>query len=89
MALQDLLGLKVNMLFEPALLWEDVKTTVEEPYDYITSVIGIIKTWADTLKLRLEYGDESWNDMLLEAVGSKDIHVFVNVGSFLQSWPCR
>ena len=78
-ALQDVLGLKVNVYFEPTTLHDDAQSAMTDPGKFVLFAIDVITTWADALLDKLKNSDEHWTDQLLDALDNKDVHVSVEV----------
>jgi len=81
-ALKELIGLPVNVILEPAILWSELQKYYPDQGTFIPTITDIVKSWCDILASRLQ--DEAyaeWTEELLEVVNEGGRNLTVKVGA--------
>jgi len=81
-ALKELIGLPVNVILEPAILWSELQKYYPDQGTFIPTITDIVKSWCDILASRLQ--DEAyaeWTEELLEVVNEGGRNLTVRVGA--------
>lgn len=79
--LQDVLGLPVTINLDMLRLWHALSPFYSSPETFVPSIVSVIQTWIETLKLHLEDEDHGdWAGNLLDRIrGSLIVDVLVSL----------
>lgn len=68
-SLQELIGLPVIIHLEPTIIWAELGKYHPDPTVFVPNLIGVIKTWCDTLAERLTNdANAEWTEQFLEVL---------------------
>ncbi|KAL8947537.1 MAG: hypothetical protein Q9222_006186 [Ikaeria aurantiellina] len=68
--LQGFLALSVNILIDFPILWDELQKQYPSQDTFAQDILGLVKTWADDLKLRLQDKKyTAWTEQFLAMIG--------------------